>query len=161
MHVAVSLHAAAELTRRFLPPFPPFTACAPGSQDGYLPIPFQCNTGGMSRSGIPTLPPPYTHVQEGGSTREYRGPEEGLGGGVTLQGGAAARESWGTFDFDLAGGSASEYRGSEEGWGRDVTHWGAAAMASGGSWRHEFDLDVRDLGKEPVRISLAAVCVCE
>jgi hypothetical protein len=77
-----------------------------------------------------------------------------------------------SFDFDLAGGSASEYRGSEEGWGRDVTHWGgqavtpwgggAAAMASGGSWRHEFDLDVRgDLGKEPVRISLAAVCVCE
>ena len=37
----------------------------------------------------------------------------------------------------------------------------AAAMESGGSCRHEFDLDVRDLGKEPVRISLAAVCVCE
>ena len=33
-------------------------------------------------------------------------------------------------------------------------------MASGGSWRHDFDLDGRDLGKEPVRISLAAVCVC-
>ena len=126
----------------------------------------------MSRSGIPTLPLPYTHVQGGDSTREYRGSEEGLGGGVTLRGGAAARESGGSFDFDLAGGSASEYRGSEEGWGRDVTHWGgqavtpwgggAAAMASGGSWRHEFDLDGRgDLGKEPVRISLAAVCVCE
>ena len=100
----------------------------------------------MSRSGIPTLPPPYTHVQGG------------------------ARESGGSFDFDLAGGSGSEYRGSEEGWGRDVTHWGgqavtpwgeAAAVASGGSWRHDFDLDGRDLGKEPVRISLAAVCVCE
>ena len=88
----------------------------------------------MSRSGIPTLPPPYTHVQG-----------------------------------DRAGGSASEYRGSEEGGGGDVTHWGgqavlpwgeAAAMASGGSWWHDFDLDGRDLGKEPVRISLAAVCVC-
>jgi len=96
----------------------------------------------LSRSGIPTLPPPYTHAMESG----------------------------GSFDFDLARGSASEYRGSEEGWGREVTIWGgqavtscggAAAMASGGSFRHEFDLDVRDLGKEPVRISLAAVCVCE
>ena len=124
----------------------------------------------MSRSGIPTLPPPCTYVQEGGSTREYRGSEEGFGRGVTLRGGEAARASGGSFDFDLAGGSASEYRGSEEGWGRDVTHWGgqsvtpwsrAAAMESGGSCRHEFDLDVRDLGKEPVRISLAAVCVCE
>ena len=124
----------------------------------------------MSRSGIPTLPPPYTHVQGGDSTREYRGSEEGLGGGVTLRGSATARESGGSFDFDRAGGSGSEYRGSAEGWGRDVTHWGgqavtpwggAEAMASGGSWRHEFDLDVRDLDKEPVRVSLAAVCVCE
>jgi hypothetical protein len=124
----------------------------------------------MSRSGIPTLPPPYTHVQGWASTREYRGSEEGLGGDVTLRGGAAAMESEGSFDFDLAGGSASEYRGSDRGWEGDVTHWGgqavtpwgeAAAMASGGSWRHEFDLDARDLGKEPVRISLAAVCVCE
>jgi hypothetical protein len=109
-------------------------------------------------------------VQEGGSTREYRGSEGGFGRGVTLRGGEAARASGGSCDFYLAGGSASEYRGSEEGWGRDVTHWGgqlvtplggAAAMASGGSWWHEFDLDVRDLGKDPVRISLAAVCVCE
>ena len=122
----------------------------------------------MSRSGIPTLAPPYTHVEGGASSREYRGSEEGLGGGVTLRGDAAARESGGSLDFDRAGGSASEYRGSEEGWGRDVTHWGgqavtpwgeAAAVASGGSWRHDFDLDGRDLGKEPVRISLAAVCV--
>ena len=124
----------------------------------------------MSRSGIPTLAPPYTHVEGGASSREYRGSEEGLGGDVTLRGDEVARESGGPFDFDLAGASASEYRGSDEGWGRDVTHWGgqtvtpwggSAAMTSGGSWRHEFDLDVRDLGKEPVRISLAAVCVCE
>ena len=109
-------------------------------------------------------------MQEGGSTSEYRGSEEGFGRGVTLREGEAARASGGSFDFDLAGGSTSEYRGSEGGWGRDVTHWGgqavtpwggAAAMTSGGSWWHEFDLDVRDLGKEPVRISLAAVCVCE
>ena len=121
----------------------------------------------MSRSGIPTLPPPYTHVQGEASTGEYRGSEEGLGGDVTLRGDEVARESGGPFDFDLAGASASEYRGSDEGWGRDVnwggqavTPWGeAAAMASGGSWRHDFDLDGRDLGKEPVRISLAAVCV--
>ena len=77
-------------------------------------------------------------------------------------------ESGGSFDFDLAGGSQSEDRGSGEGWGGDVTlvggeaatFWGgAAAIESVESSRHGVDLDVRDVGKEPVRISLAAVCV--
>jgi hypothetical protein len=72
-------------------------------------------------TATPTLPPPQTHVQEGGSAGEYRGSEEGWGGNVTLWGGGGAIES------------------------------------GGGSLRVEFDLDVRDLAKDPVRLSLAAV----